>query len=425
MKWILGICALCCSTFLNANIFSNDEIATLKSHLMENITANGAIMASPSRQNPDYYYDWVRDSAITMGLIASWYDAEHHPLYKNLLLRYVHWVEIIQHQSTPHGGDILGEPKFYLDGRPYDGPWGRPQNDGPALRALALTQFSWDLLRNKEQEYVQAHLYGGGLNPMSMGIIKMDLEYLAHHWQEKNFDLWEEVYGHHFFTAMVQRKALLAGAELARTLQDPQAAAYYEQQATLLEERLKQHINPTIGTLQATLLPHGGPQKYQELDSAVILAVLLGQHPDNIFAIDNPHLAMTVEALKKQFKQNFPINDRHNTAILFGRYPGDTYDGYHTNGLGNPWFVLTASMAEYHYALASSLARHNHSNHFIHHHIEQGDAYLQLVKQYTCNLRMSEQINLYTGQQQGASSLTWNYVALLRAIDARKRIGTL
>lgn len=50
----------------------------------------------------------------------------------------------------------------------------------------------------------------------------------------------------------------------------------------------------------------------------------------------------------------FPINHNHPSAILFGRYPGDTYDGYQTNSIGNPWFILTATMAEYYYTLANN-----------------------------------------------------------------------
>src|SRR5688500_16671266 len=31
--------------------------------------------------------------------------------------------------------DFLGEPKFQADGSAFNDPWGRPQNDGPAIRA--------------------------------------------------------------------------------------------------------------------------------------------------------------------------------------------------------------------------------------------------------------------------------------------------
>lgn len=48
----------------------------------------------------------------------------------------------LQGVSNPSGdlvsGAGLGEPKFMIDGSAFTGPWGRPQRDGPALRAIAL-----------------------------------------------------------------------------------------------------------------------------------------------------------------------------------------------------------------------------------------------------------------------------------------------
>jgi glucoamylase len=35
---------------------------------------------------------------------------------------------------------------------------------------------------------------------------------------------------------------------------------------------------------------------------------------------------------------------------------------------------------------------------------------------------LCEQINLDTGVQQGAVSLTWSYVSVLRAVDLRKKL---
>lgn len=246
-----------------ASVFTHEEVQILKKHFLNNFQANGAIVASPSQYNPNYYYDWIRDSAIAMGLVETWYEASQSARYKKLLLEYVSWTEKIQHQADPIAGqDILGEPKFYINGNPFDGEWGRPQNDGPALRASVLIRFAQQLLDHNEIGYIKSHLYNNTMEPQSMGTIKMDLEYIAHHWQDANFDLWEEVYGHHFFTAMAQQKALTDGAILAHQLHDRQAAVFYEMQASLINSRLQQHLDHQNKIIQATLLPHPGPQKH-------------------------------------------------------------------------------------------------------------------------------------------------------------------
>jgi glucoamylase len=50
----------------------------------------------------------------------------------------------IQGVSNPSGGlssGGLGEPKLNADETAFTGSWGRPQRDGPALRATAMIAF--------------------------------------------------------------------------------------------------------------------------------------------------------------------------------------------------------------------------------------------------------------------------------------------
>lgn len=425
MKRIFACILFLCHISVHSSVYNSEETEQLKELWQQNMLNNGAIIASPSRQHPDYYYDWVRDSAIAMGLISQWYQASHDQSYQFQLYQYVSWVELTQKQISPHGVDVMGEPKFYVSGDVYDGAWARPQNDGPALRAMALVRFANTLLDRGEKKYVEQHLYQSTLHSQAMGVIKKDLEYIAHHWQDANFDLWEEVYGHHFFTAMVQRRALLEGSKLAIRMSDPEAASYYQHQVQLLNQRVKQHLNHSSGLIDATFSPHPGPQKWHELDSAVLLAVLLTQGEDNLIDLDDIYLKNTINELHKYFKSQFPVNQSRQDAVLFGRYPGDTYDGYQTNGQGNPWFILTATMAEYYYVAASQLAIKQGTGQKTKYMAKQGEAYLRLVKQFAPKMRMKEQINLSNGEQQGADSLTWNYTALLRAIDAEKHYEQL
>eukprot|EP00954_Amorphochlora_amoebiformis_P026471 1379473-Amorphochlora_amoeboformis.AAC.1 len=126
---------------------------------------------------------------------------------------YVSWVLKVQGTSDPNNIDVRGEPKFFMDGRVYNGPWGRPQNDGPALRAIALINYANQLIAKGRMQEVKDTLYSTDLNkPVwsqdsgfgagRMGEIqrrficfhgiKFDLEYVAHQWQQTSFDLWEE-----------------------------------------------------------------------------------------------------------------------------------------------------------------------------------------------------------------------------------------
>lgn len=79
-------------------------------------------MASPSQSNPNYFYHWVRDAAISMKVLLDTYGEEVYPhVYNYIDMEITH-----QHDSDPNGINILGEPKFYVEGNCYDKPWGRP-----------------------------------------------------------------------------------------------------------------------------------------------------------------------------------------------------------------------------------------------------------------------------------------------------------
>lgn len=68
-----------------------------------------------------------------------------HSELQNVIMDFVSSQAHIQGVSNPSGslsnGAGLGEPKFYVDETAFTGSWGRPQRDGPALRATALINF--------------------------------------------------------------------------------------------------------------------------------------------------------------------------------------------------------------------------------------------------------------------------------------------
>lgn len=67
----------------------------------------------------------------------------------NVIEEYIDAQAYLQGVSNPSGGlstGGLGEPKFNVDETAFTGSWGRPQRDGPALRATALIAFGQWLL---------------------------------------------------------------------------------------------------------------------------------------------------------------------------------------------------------------------------------------------------------------------------------------
>ncbi|KAF2682059.1 glycoside hydrolase family 15 protein [Lentithecium fluviatile CBS 122367] len=442
--------------------------------------ADGTVIASPSTESPNYYYQWVRDAAITTNTLVDLYaDDPSSKLSSSLstvLDAYATLQTKIQRTSNPSGSfdDLqgLGEPKFQVDGTPFTGSWGRPQRDGPALRAITLINYLRaynashpSIWESGEADDIFDTLYEASMPARS--VIKADLEYVSHFWNASGFDLWEEVDGLHFFTAAVQLKALREGTQIARAFGDDGAAHWYNEQATYLERFVRRFWNKKKGHLVETLWSHR-----TGLDCGLLLGSL-HSYPsetvdyDPVFPPYSDETLISLLALVQDQRERFPINLQPYDDAPFegesifggvglGRYPEDVYDGYGTSERGgNPWFLCTSSAAEVLYRTASRLtetssltitplglpfysallsssslapeegATYGPSDAIFHSIVEKlklvGDEFLEVVKTHVDGEgSMSEQFDQVTGYMRGATDLTWSYGAFLQAVGARK-----
>jgi glucoamylase len=413
-------------------------------------SAPGTILASPSKAEPNYYYYWVRDGALVMQSVFDLY-RQGSPLALDKLETFVKF----SRENQLAAGANLGEPRFNVDGSVNTEPWGRPQNDGPALRALLFTRLANQFLAEGRTDYVRDHLYAPVLPANS--VIKADLEFVAHHWQDRCIDLWEEVWGHHFFTRASQYLALKEGALLAEKLADEGAAAYYRQQARALEAELGKHWSHEKGYYISALEFSGSAdhQKPSQLDVSVILAALVGENETGILSLSDDRLLQTAMAVEDSFKKIYGLNKDLSTGTAIGRYPEDHYFG------GNPWVLTTAAYAEFNYRLANQIAK---AKSFVVTDVQaryfatsaaatkrtltglragvdlssansatlrsqilsalevKGDRYLERIRRHAnADGSLSEQYGRDDGEMLSARDLSWSYASFLRAVTAREK----
>ncbi|KAF1934747.1 hypothetical protein EJ02DRAFT_167345 [Clathrospora elynae] len=447
--------------------------------------ADGTVVASPSQDGPDYWFQWVRDAAITMNTLVDVYaddpSSSSASSLATILDAYTSLQRDIQHTSNPSGtlDDLsgLGEPKFHVDGTPFTASWGRPQRDGPALRALTLMHYLREynashpeLWSSEASEAFFRPYYTVEMPPRS--VIKADLEYVSHFWNQSSFDLWEEVEGLHFFTLMVSVRSLKEGSVLARSFGDMGAADWYEEQAGYIENLLGKFWNPIKGHLVETLW-----SKRSGLDCGLLLGSLhalppLGSDDEAVYPPWSDEILVSLLALARDQRDRFPINSRPSEdqddggetdafeGTGLGRYPEDVYDGYGTsNRGGNPWFLCTSSAAEILYLTAShisiagnltitdlglpfyqsllatssldvELSTYGPSDALFHSALERlqatGDQFLEVLETHVdADGSMSEQFDRIDGFARGARDLTWSYGAFLQAVRARKVLRAL
>lgn len=423
--------------------------------------ALGSVMASPSRTRPDYYFHWIRDSALVMREVWA-FRALRPELARRTLMDYALFSRRNQATDNRSGSayaEGVGEPKFEMTGEAYTADWGRPQSDGPALRVLALLGLADDLMQTGQSEFVYRNLYAPEMPART--VIKADLEYVARYWSDPSFDLWEEVKGDHFYTRIAQWRALEEGAVFARKMRDPEAATYYRSEAARILDSLDSFWSTSKNYLVATRNWVGGhdpSEKPSLLDVAIVLGALHAGKPGFPFYVDDDRVIATMDELILAFEAQYPVNRERKNAEGepmspgIGRYPEDRYDGYSTDGWGNPWFLTTHAMAEAFLRLRTeiqikgeiritvlnrpffsrlvneslSLSRLREGDPTYAAILDglrrQSDAFLRRAKFHTGEGgRQSEQFNRDHGEMQGAHDLTWSYASFLSLRRIREK----
>lgn len=456
---------------------------------------NGVIIASPSKDHPDYYYQWVRDGAITMNsVIENLFPKINDQNQLNLtlagtVLKYINNSYNLQRIDNPSGqginGDLngLGEPKFEVNNEPFIGDWGRPQNDGPPLRLIAIFHFLKVLKQNNISlnqliKSYETH-YKHSLNlpfkneqELFDEILYWDLKFVIKNWNQDSFDLWEEMYGKHFFTSIVQLSSLHLGLSFLPNSND-----------------FKKELKDTFNQLYEYILFDSGylnPNKNyivetpnslnlrSGLDIAVIIGSLLthGEYRSdstNIlpFDVNDSGILNTLYSLFQSMSIIYPINHqraRLNTGVALGRYPEDVYNGYGSSE-GNPWFLATSTASNLLYELIIKCYQdekdliiplnkfnsefwtiffkgipNDETNYQLvipfgtpafvqtmHSIFNFSESFLDKIREHVSDIgEMDEQFNKYTGFLQGAKDLTWSYGSFWTTSRAReKAIGFL
>jgi glucoamylase len=462
MGW--GIRCILASAFcISSSVFAadpwmKDQYDFSLRYLLENISSKGAaagsVIASPStgipRREPNYYFHWVRDAGLVMASMVELYrtetDTAKRADYAKKLDEYISFSR--RNQTTPVPSDTLssgrlGEPKFNVDGSAFTGSWGRPQNDGPALRAIALIRLATVWIAEGREKDVRDRLYDarGG------SVIKEDLEFISHNWKKTSFDIWEEISGQHLYTRLIHRRALVEGAALADRLGDRAAAVWYRAQIKPLETAIETHWDARRGLLiPTTQRDLGIDYKASGIDMSVMLAVMHAQGSDNYLPLADSRVLSTFEKQIRRFNIIYPVNAKGFGAPVLGRYPEDVYDGMSLDGTGHPWFLTTAAAAEIHYVVAKEIAkaakfkrdalnsdfldstgapnlpvyRGPDKSDLVRRVHERGDAFLRRACFHTLpDGHISEQINRNTGYMQSARDLTWSYASYLTAFWQR------
>jgi len=395
-----------------------------------NVEGSGAVVASRDTGTPggSYFYHWMRDGALSMKVYLDINDQDYDTV-KDKFRQYVKWVKNVQHQQD-NNVDVRVEAKFEIpSGTPYAGGWCRPQTDGPGLRSNSLSMFGQILVKQGLMDEAKE----------IFELIKTDLDWVEKKWQSSGCDLWEEFTSSDFFWAKsafvysLENAAVLAGQ-----LNDSKKGDYTALAATIRQNIFDKHFNGDY-----IFEAHG-----RDMDGSVLHAI--AAFGKTIWNPSHANVAKTIQAYTLGFCHEYAINQSDNKkkipGVLIGRYPGDSYAG------GNPWPLLTATLAETFYLGAQEFYQRENtllrdssdagvqewmrllnlegSNelltmaHLADAAVQAGDSVMYRMWNYVKNDdgRIDEQIDRNTGAQKSAKELTWSHANILHVMHTRKAV---
>jgi glucoamylase len=395
----------------------------------------GCVLAAPSYPantpgvSQDYVFNWVRDAAITAFELAA---ADLPPRTGGgvqPLIDYVTFAALCQSNATP----TMSHACFTVGGQSR--PWSE-QSDGPAIQSLAILG-AFDQLDSSTQA-------------LAIEVIDKNVAYLLDGdlYQQPTTNLWEEHIGLSFFARAVQLRCFQAIASNTYGIAVPPGTAAA---VTWLESALEAHWN---GTYYVTMLAPPSPG----VASAPTMPASSGYDP-NIDIVSaavygavqytDTKLLATAAQLRHEWADSgspacYPINAADQSLGLgpmFGRYPGDTYDGGSDQQVGgHPWALCTCNFAQLYYGLANEIAASQvvplddlSAEFFSQIGVaaataapavvtalqSAGDAMLQAVVYHSDDLELSEQFDGTSGYEKSVRDLTWSYAAFLSAVRAR------
>ena len=248
------------------------------------------------------------------------------------------------------------------------------------------------------------------------GIIKDATVYLANNFDEEtglpkpSYDLWEERFGEHAYTAAAVCAAFRCSADMAEILNvDLPLAKLWREEANKLTKAIEDNLWSdqerrflrgrktrlnwwNCDTIEVETNKMGYKLQVADVDNTVDISLLGLTFPFNVFDAKCDKIKKTVKAIEERL-DGFPAGG-------FGRYEHDSYIG------GNPWIVSTLWLAMY-YATIGDMEKCK-------------EKIIWATKSATNLGFLPEQVDKFNGKPAWIMQLAWSSAMYIIALNTIK-----
>ncbi len=386
---------------------TQDEIALFKSSLLtirSHADNRGAIIASADSdmlQNgrDTYSYMWPRDGAFSAMAFDMAGDFNVAERFFDFCDRVITEDGYFMHKYRPD--ESLGSSWH---------PWMRNgkmelpiQEDETALVLIALWRH---YSQSKDLEFIEK-VYNT--------LVKRAADFMVSYRDPKtrlpkaSYDLWEEKFGIHTFTAASVYGALICAAKFAKLLGKVKSEQIYTSTAFEIRQSILTYLYDESKGIFVKMLnvAENGTLDY---DRTLDMSSVYGIFAFGVLDVDDPRLARAIKQVEERILVKTAIGG-------IARYEGDIYFRDTTGVPGNPWIITTMWLAQYYIARAKT------ESDFAPVHQWLGWA----VKHVGASGVFSEQLHPYSGAQLSATPLTWSHseyiMTIIKYLDRLEELG--
>lgn len=361
--------------------------------LRSHVDKGGSIIASGDSDigefgRDTYAYMWHRDAALST-IALDWIGDRHGARKFFELARDLITDEgYLMHKYRPdkslgsswHGWMVGGHPELPI------------QEDETALVLWALWEH-W--LASRDLDFIES-IYDSFIKKAAGFLVKYrDTDTgLPRH----SYNLWEERFGIHTYTASSVYAGLMAASNFSLILGKDRVAHHYGEVAENMRQAIVRHLyNIENGTFYRSIF--SDPAGITAYDRTIDASSAYGVFVFGVLPPDDELLVRAMEVTRERLTVATPVGG-------IARYEGDQYCRVSKDTVGNPWILTTLWFAQY----AIARAKNDHD-------LDVARKYLDwAARSATLSGILPEQLDPYTRAPMNVAPLTWSHGEYIRTV---------
>lgn len=361
--------------------------------LRSHVDNHGGIIASGDSDmlqggRDTYAYVWPRDAAyvaVTLDWLGDrhsarkFFDFCNSVITKDGYLMHKYRADASLGSSW-HGYMVNGHPELPI------------QEDETALILWALWEH-W--LVSKDLDYIES-IYHTFIEKAAMFLTIHRDTYTG--LPKPSYNLWEEKFGVHTYTAATVYAGLRVAAHFAKILGKDRSVHNFDTIADEMRDAIIKYLyDEEAGYFyRSVTIGEGGAMSF---DKTIDASSVYGLFIFDVLPHDDPRILRAIQYTKDHLTIRTPVGG-------IARYEGDQYYRIVQDVPGNPWFITTLWYTQH----AIMSAKNDHD-------LDIVRADLNWVERSALHSGiLSEQLNPYTREQVGAAPLTWSHAEFLRTV---------